>query len=101
MKSNAALLLIHKIYDNVHMALWAILIAFVLWFPIAVMPKLPAIHARAEVLHQQQIAAEQDFYCTKLGMGPTAAMYHQCLSYLQDYRAKIKQRDIDENSPFF
>jgi len=98
---NATRLLIQKIYDNVHAAARAILIAFVLWFLVVVVPKMPEIHAQADVLRDNEIAAEQHLYCGKLGMAPRTAMYYQCISYLAEYRAKIQQRIADETNPVF
>lgn len=89
--------LIQKIYDEVHAALWAVLVAFVCWFVVFVVPKLPEIHARAEMLRDHAIAAEEDSYCGKLQIGPKTPMYRQCISYLHDYRATIEQHIADEN----
>jgi|SRR5581483_2785623 len=99
MKRNpsATALLLKKIYDTVHMMLWAILVAFVSWFIVFVVPKLPQIQAQAEVLRDHEIAEEEDLYCGKLGMGPKTPMYQRCTSYLQEYRAKIEQRLANEN----
>jgi hypothetical protein len=92
---------IQKIYDDVHAALWAILLAFLLWFSAIVVPRLPQIHARAEMLHDHEIATEQDMYCEQLGMGPKTPTYRKCVSSLEDYRAKIQQHIADENGVFF
>ena len=89
-----------NIFDNVQMALAAILVAFVLWFWVVVVPKLPEIHARAAMLRDHEIATEQDLYCGKLRMGPRTATYHQCIAYLQEYRAEIQQRIADEANLF-
>lgn len=93
-------ILAKRIYDNLHMALWATLTAFVLWFVVFVVPHLPEIHARAEGLRGQEAAAEQDLYCGKLGMGPNSAMYDRCISDLAEYRSRVEQRMADE-SDFF
>ena len=92
--------LIQKIYDEVHAALWAMLVAFVLWFSVLVVPTFPQMHARAEMLHDHEIATEQDLYCEKLAMGPKTAMYRKCISSLEEYRAKIQQ-DITDGSDLF
>lgn len=93
--------LIQKIYDDVHAALWAVLVAFVLWFSAVVVPMLPQIHARAEMLHDHEIATEQDAYCEKLGMGPKTPTYRKCVSSLDQYRARIQQRIADESGVLF
>jgi hypothetical protein len=93
--------LIQKIYDDVHAALWAILVAFVLWFSVVVVPTLPQMHARAEMLRDHEIAAEQDAVCGKLGMGPQTAMYRNCISNLEEYRAAMQRRITDESGVLF
>lgn len=96
-RPSAAALLIKKVYDAVHMVLWASLVAFVSWFVVFVLPKLPDTRARTEMARDHEIAAEVDLYCGKLGMGQKTPMYQQCISYLQEYRAKVEQRIADEN----
>lgn len=93
--------LIQKIYDEVHAALWAMLVAFVLWFSVVVVPMLPQIHARAKILQDHEVATEQDVYCGNLGMGPKTPMYRKCISSLEEYRAKIRQNIADESDLFF
>jgi hypothetical protein len=93
--------LIQNIYDEVHAALWAILVAFVLWFSVFVVPMLPAVRARTEMLRNHEISIEQDGYCGKLGMGPKTTMYRQCISVLEQYRTKIRQDIADETELFF
>ena len=93
--------LIQKIYDEVHAVLWAMLVAFVMWFSVVVVPTLPQIYARAEILQDHGVATEQDMYCGKLGMGSKTPMYRKCISSLQEYRAKIRQDIADESVLFF
>lgn len=93
--------LIQKIYDDVHAVLWAILVAFVLWFSVVVVPTLPEMRARAEILHDHEIATEQDFYCEKWGMGPKTTMYRQCILNLKEYRAVVQQDIAEERDVFF
>lgn len=93
--------LLRKICDELHAALWAILVAFVLWFSVVVAPTLPEMRARAEMLQDHEIALEQDLYCGKLGIGPGTTMYHQCVSDLEEYRAKIRERIADESQLIF
>ncbi len=91
------MLLIRKIYDEVHMALWAVLAACVLWFLLVAVPKLPEARARADALRVHEINEEQDSFCGQLGMGAETPGYRQCLSRLQEYRARIERRIADEN----
>jgi len=89
--------LIQKIYEEVHIALWAILVAFVSWFLLFAVPKLPEARARAEAFRANEIVGEQDLFCEKLGMEAKTPGYQKCISSLQEYRARVEQRLADEN----
>lgn len=93
-------LLAKRIYDSVHMALWATLTAFVLWFAVFVLPRLPELRARAAGLHAQEVAAEQDLACATLGMGPKSPMYRHCIADLAAYRTRIERRLAAESDIF-
>src|SRR5262249_19753253 len=69
MKSNGTLTLVQSIYDYVHLALWATLAAFVVFFLAFVAPRLPEAAARAEALRIQEIAQDNEGYCAKWQMG--------------------------------
>jgi hypothetical protein len=92
MKSNGTLALVQSIYDYVHLALWATLAAFVVFFLAFIAPRLPEAAARAEALRTQEIAQENERYCTKWQMGLGTKMHDQCLSDLQELRWKIHDR---------
>jgi hypothetical protein len=96
MKSNDTLTLARSIYDDVHLALWAILVAFVLFFLAFIAPKLPEAAARAERLRIQEITAENEQYCAKWQMGLGTKMHDQCISDLQDLRWKVEKRFADQ-----
>ena len=95
MKSNGTLALVQSIYDNVHLALWATLAAFVVFFLAFVAPRLPEAAARAEALRVQEIAQENEWYCAKWQMGLGTKMHDQCISDLQELRSKIQDRLAD------
>jgi hypothetical protein len=92
MKSNGTLTLVQSIYDYVHLALWATLAAFVVFFLAYTVPRLPPAAARAEALRIQEIAQENEGYCAKWQMGLGAKMHDQCISDLQELRSKIQDR---------
>jgi len=79
MKSNGTLALVQSIYDYVHLALWATLAAFVLFFLAFIAPRLPEAAARAERLRIQKIAQENEGYCANgkwaLGLRCTTSAY--------------------------
>jgi hypothetical protein len=94
-KSNGTLAVVQSIYDHVHLALWAILAALVVFFLAFILPKLPEAHARAEALRIQEIAQENEDYCAKWQMGLGTKMHDQCISDLQELRWKAANRLAD------
>jgi hypothetical protein len=96
MKSNSTLTLVQSIYDFVHLALWATLAAFVVFFLAFIAPKLPEVAARAEALRIHEIAQENEGYCTKWQMGLGTKMHDQCILDLQELRWKIQDRLADQ-----
>jgi hypothetical protein len=94
-KSNGTLAIVQSVYDYVHLALWAALVAFVLFFLAFIAPRLPEAAARAERFRVQEISQENENYCAKWQMGPGTKMHDQCISDLQELRAKIENRFAD------
>lgn len=88
--------ILHRVYDEVHAALWAGLAAFLVFFIVVIAPKLPAARARAESQRILEIAAEHNFYCDKWGMGVATKRYAQCIRDLQAFRANVEKRVADE-----
>ena len=86
---------VNRIYDNVHAALWAALLVFVLYFAVFVAPKLPEARARAESQRVLEISVEHNFYCEKWGMRAGTLAHTQCMLDLQAFRAKVEQRITD------
>ena len=99
MKPDRTMAVVRAVYDEVHLALWAVLTACVIYFAVFVAPKLAELQAAAERHRIAQIAAQDDAYCAKWRMGPASAMHDECLSDLQELRAKIETR-IAEDSEF-
>jgi len=95
MRSNGALAIVQSIYDYVHLALWAALAAFVLFFLAFIAPRLPEAVARAERLRIQEISQENEDYCAKWQMGLRTKMHDQCILDLQELRWKIQNRFAD------
>jgi hypothetical protein len=95
MKSNDTLAMVQSIYDYVHLALWATLAAFALFFLVFIAPRLPEDAARAERLRIQEISQENEDYCAKWQMGLGTKMHNQCLLDLQELRWKIQKRFAD------
>ena len=84
-------------YDNVEVALWATLLAFVIYFIGFINPKMPEIRAQNERVRVQEIAAENALYCEKLGMKVGTERHNQCLLDLGEFRLKVEQRIYDQS----
>jgi hypothetical protein len=97
MVSKKTLATIGAFYDHVHLALWASLVAFLVYFAVVVVPNIRSAQARNLILQVQQIAAEHEFYCDKLGMGAHKQSHDQCILDLQAFRAQVEARVYDEN----
>lgn len=87
--------LISRIYDNVNAALWAGLIAFVLFFSVVVAPTISERRAKAESETVLAISAEHSSYCNKFVMQADTPAYRQCVLDLQEFRAKVLNRFVD------
>lgn len=92
MNTGGAMALVRAAYDEVHLALWAGLIAVLIYFAIFVAPKLPELRAAAEAARLQQIASENEAYCAKWRMGPGTSMHNACLLDLGRLRIEIADR---------
>jgi hypothetical protein len=100
MKSNKVWELISQVYDNVHAALWATALAFVIYLGIFVIPMLPSIQEQYQRVRAQEIADENALYCEKLNMKAGTQAYNECLLVLGDFRLKVEQRISSENDDF-
>jgi hypothetical protein len=85
---------IHRIYDNVQMALVAVGCAVGLYFVMFVLPHVSKIQAAAESGRILQITAESRHYCEKWGMHEGTENYLQCTLDLQQIRANTEARLI-------
>jgi hypothetical protein len=97
MKSFKSQEIVGRIYDNVEIASWAMLLAFVIYFIAFVIPKAPEIQARGERIRAQEIAAEDSSFCEKLGLKQGTDKYNQCLLDVGAFRLKVEKRIEDEN----
>jgi hypothetical protein len=96
MNPNTILKSIGRIYDNVEIALWSMMLSFVIYFFVFIVPKLPEIRDWAEQVLAKEIAAENAYYCEKFGMEANTQIYEQCLLDLGDFRLKVENRIYDE-----
>jgi len=97
MKSYRIWEIVGHVYDNVEIALWSVLLAFVVFMAVFVVPMLPALRAQYQRARAQQVAGEHALYCTKLGMKAGTRAYDKCLLVLGDFRMKVEQRAYSES----
>ena len=91
--------LIIKLYDTVQLALWSGLVAFVIWFCVLVLPRMPLLQAEAQTKLTLDLAAENRHYCTKWGFAPGTHQHTACVLDLKELRAKTYQRVSAEVFP--
>ena len=96
MKSHRIREIAGRVYDNIEISLWAILLASVVFLAVFVVPTLPAIRAQYQKAHAQEIADETALYCKKLKIAPGTPAYGDCLLVLGDFRLKVEQRVSNE-----
>ena len=99
MVSSKAMAVVRQVYDWVESALWAALLAFVIYFLVNVVPILPEMTRRAESTRALKIAAENRSYCEKWGMKSGTREYSLCTIDLQQLRKSI-ERDLSDEGVF-
>jgi hypothetical protein len=90
-------LIIEQVYDNLHHALWAVVIAGLFFFVAFDVPRLPEMQARYQAQRALEIEGEHDFYCRKWGMVPGSGKHNLCMSDLQQFRRSVEKRIEDES----
>jgi hypothetical protein len=91
--------LISSAYDTVHLALWSLLVGFIIFFCVFTLPRLPQSRAKMEAEHILSLQAENSAYCEKWGFALGAQKHEACILDLQELRAKIDQRASDDVFP--
>src|ERR1035437_2269151 len=97
MKSSKARELVSRIYDNVEIALWAMLLAFVVSFVAFILPKVPEIRAQGERIQADEMVAENASICVTQHRIRANEMYNQCLLDVGAFRVKVEKRFNDQN----
>jgi hypothetical protein len=87
-----------QIYDNVHLALWAMLIAGLIVFAVFDAPNLSKGLAHYDAMRANDIQNEDAFYCDKWGMGPGHKRFEGCMSDLRQFRRSVEKRLNQENN---
>jgi hypothetical protein len=84
-----------RVYHQVEIALWAILLAFVIYFIAFEMPNVSETQAQREIIRVQEIAAENAAFCEKLDMKRGTDKYNQCLLDIGQFRLNAEKRVLD------
>jgi len=88
--------IIFRVYDTVHMALWALLVAGTVFLLLHI-PQMRNARAIAEAQQAQEIAQENKLYCEKWGMRAGTHEHIICTMDLNAIRAKVEQRIADDS----
>jgi hypothetical protein len=95
--SRNAWTIIHRVYDTVHAALWALAIAGTVFLLLHI-PQMRDARAIAEAQRAQEVSQENKFYCEKWGMRAGTHEHLICMMDLDAIRAKVEQRIADESN---
>ena len=85
-----------RVHTNIESAVWATLIAFVIYFITFVLPKLPETQAHRARIRIEEIGKENTSLCEQLGIKRGADSYNQCLLDVGQFRWKVENRAYDE-----
>ena len=88
--------IIHRTYDTVHMALWAVLVAGTVFLLLHI-PQMRDARATAEAQRALEISRENKLYCEKWGMRAGTYEHIICTMDLDTIRAKVEQRVADDS----
>jgi len=99
MKDSSLRARVGRVYDLVHLALWSLLIAFLLFFALIVLPNVPGRQAKQQAMRMLQNQAEYDAYCRGWGLMPGTRLYAQCFTYLAQFRRSVETQFADNNGP--
>ena len=81
-----------RAYNEVELALWASLVAFVIFFCAFILPGMPAGIEKAQRERDREVAEENIAYCTKWGKESGTHEHVLCTIDLQELRANIQKR---------
>lgn len=89
--------LLSRAYDEVHMALWATLIAALIFFGAFGLPSMTADKASYSAARAHANEAEDAAYCDRWGLGSGSGKHRICVSDLEQFRHSIEKRVADDN----
>jgi len=84
--------LIRRVYEEINTALWGGLVAFLLYFVVAVLPYMEESQAAYQARLAAETSNENDTYCRRFHLVPATDAYRSCLDDLQRLRISVEQR---------
>jgi hypothetical protein len=88
---------VRRAHQEIHLGLWAVLIAALVFASLFALPQLRARQNAQEIVRSHEIEAEDRAYCTKWKFAPGSAEFRSCMSDLVDFRASIEKRAAADN----
>lgn len=87
------------LHSEVECALWATLLAGVLFFVVVVAPGIPAAQRRAAAAEAVQFISQCSQYCEKWGLPRGSLRHAACMQDLKQFRTEIEAKIDDELLP--
>jgi hypothetical protein len=84
-----------RLHFEIQCALWAMLLAGVLFFVVLVAPGIPAAQRRAAAAEAAQFISQCSEYCEKWGVPRGSLRHTECMQDLKQFRADIEKRMDD------
>ena len=88
-----------RIYEQVNLALWAALVALVIFCAVVIVPQMPRTRADGQVARAAAREHEDAFYCKHWGLSDGTPTYAKCMTDLITFRRSIEQQRDDESLP--
>jgi len=88
-----------RLHREIECALWAMLLAGVLFFVVFVAPEIPAAQRRAAAAEALQFMSQSSQYCEKWGFPHGSLRHAACMQDLKQFRTEIEAKFSDEMVP--
>ena len=84
--------LLSRVYDEVHMGLWAILIAGLIFFGVVGLPAMTPDEAGYAAARAHANETEDAFYCRRWGLIAGSGKHRTCMSDLEQLRRSVEKQ---------
>lgn len=88
-----------RIYDQVNLALWAALTAFLIFFALVIVPQMPHHQADAQAARAAAREREDAFYCKRWGLAHGSEKFSKCMTDLIELRRSIDTQFSEDLLP--